>query len=79
MYICLSLKTVVCLSSLEPGEGDRLLSARPLTDARMEPDDRLSLRSPEWRSITASYFAQLLQFFLNRIGEIGRASCRERV
>jgi hypothetical protein len=67
MEICLSLKTFVCLSSIEIDSGDRLLSADPLNDVRPELDDGLPLRSAEWRSMRASYFAPLLQFFLNRI------------
>jgi hypothetical protein len=63
-----SLKTFVCLSSVEIDTGDRVLLADPLNDIRTEPDDGLPLRSAEWRSMRASYFAELLQFFLNRIG-----------
>jgi hypothetical protein len=62
--MCLSLNTFVCLPSLEIDEGDRLLSADLLNDARTESDGR-PLRSPEWRSMRASYFPQLFQFVLN--------------
>jgi hypothetical protein len=57
------LKTFVCLSSVEVDQGDRLLSAGALNDVGTEPDDGLPPRSAEWRSMRASYFAQLLQFF----------------
>jgi hypothetical protein len=62
-----SLKTFVCPSSVEVDTGDRLLSAGPLDDVRTESDDGLPLRSAEWISMRASYFAQLLQFFLKRL------------
>jgi hypothetical protein len=64
-HVNLSVFEDFCLSVfVEVDQGDRLLSAGRWNDLRTEPDDRLPLKSAEWRSMRASYFAQLLQFFM---------------